>query len=546
MNEGTVALVATAVARHLREQEPPGSTVIVGGDARHGSARFVQVAAAVVAEAGFVVVVPGAPVPTPVVAAAVRARDAAAGLMVTASHNPAGDNGVKVYGRGGAQIVPPTDAHIEAHLLAAARDGVRVPVAGGEGAVGRGDVPGEVDDDATPAGIAVPTAGHGAVRVDPTLVDDYVATLIARLPRPVRPPRVALTPVHGVGGEICVRVLAGIGIHDVMMVAEQSVPDPDFPTVDSPNPERPQTTDRLLELAAEIDADVAIALDPDADRCAVGVAGPDGRWRMLDGDQTGAVLADHLLREPLAGVETGGETVVEGAPVVASTIVSSRLPSLLVPARGGRHVETLTGFKWLVRAGEPLRYAYEEAIGHCVLPQVVADKDGISAAAAWCAMVGSGGPSVGDRLAALEAEFGAHLRRNTSLPLAAGADPADALERATAMLGEGAPLGGVAALGRVAGLGDAAAPDDSGALAAPGGTDAALVGCIARPLEGTAGIRVDVDGARAVIRPSGTEPLLKIYVEAWTPPAPTPADRSGAELRLAQLSAAVARTVAGE
>lgn len=499
MNEGTVALVATAVARHLREQEPPGSTVIVGGDARHGSARFVEVAAAVVAEAGFVVVVPGAPVPTPVVAAAVRARDAAAGLMVTASHNPAGDNGIKVYGRGGAQIVPPTDAHIEAHLLAAARDG-------------------DDDDDATRARTTAPTAGRGAVRVDPTLVDDYVVALTARLPRPARPPRVALTPVHGVGGEICVRVLAGIGIHDVTMVAEQASPDPDFPTVDSPNPERCQTTALLLALAAEIDADVAIALDPDADRCAVGVAGPDGRWRMLDGDQTGAVLADHLLREPLAGTVTGGEG--EGAPVVASTIVSSRLPSLLVPARGGRHVETLTGFKWLVRAGEPLRYAYEEAIGHCVLPEVVADKDGISAAAAWCAMVGSGGASVGDRLAALEAEFGAHLRRNSSLPLAAGADPAEALDRAAA------GLGGVAGL--------------------DGGPDAALLGCVVRPLEGTAGIRVDVDGARAVIRPSGTEPLLKTYVEAWTPPAPTSEDRAGAELRLARLSEAVAGAVTGD
>ena len=552
MNEGTVALVATAVARHLREQEPPGSTVIVGGDARHGSARFVQVAAAVVAEAGFVVVVPGAPVPTPVVAAAVRARDAAAGLMVTASHNPAGDNGVKVYGRGGAQIVPPTDAHIEAHLLAAARDGVRVPVAGGEGAVGRDDAPGEADDDATPAGIAVPTAGHGAVRVDPTLVDDYVAALVARLPTPARPPRVALTPVHGVGGEICVRVLSGIGIRDVTMVAEQASPDPDFPTVDSPNPERAQTTARLLALAAEIDADVAIALDPDADRCAVGVPGPDGSWRMLDGDETGAVLADHLLREPPAGaVAPAGAEVPRGAggdgcdddeagthrtPVVASTIVSSRLPSLLVPARGGRHVETLTGFKWLVRAGQPLRYAYEEAIGHCVLPEVVADKDGISAAAAWCAMVGSGGPSVGDRLAALEAEFGTHLRRNTSLPLADGADPAEALDQAAATLGGTALVGG---------SGGPGAPEGHGSPGAPGEPDAALLRCVVRPLQGTAGIRVDVDGARAVIRPSGTEPLLKTYVEAWTPPAPTPADRAGAERRLARLSEAVARAVAG-
>ena len=480
MNDQTVAAVATAVARYLREREPAGSTVIVGGDARHGSARFVDVAAAVLAAHDLVVVVPGAPVPTPVVAAAVRARGAVAGLMVTASHNPAGDNGIKVYGRGGAQIVPPTDTHIERHL-----------------------------HDATREAIAPPTAAPGSVRTDPTLDDDYVASVVSALPRPGRPPRVALTPVHGVGGDLCRRVLAGIGVHDVTMVAEQADPDPDFPTVASPNPERPETSARVLELAARIGADVAIALDPDADRCAVGFADPGGRWRMLDGDDTGAVLADHLLREPLPGAGAGTH---RGTPVVASTIVSSRLPSLLVPARGGRHVETLTGFKWLVRADEPLRYAYEEAIGHCVLPDVVADKDGISAAAAWCAMVGSGGPSVGARLDSLAAEFGAHLRRNVALPLAAGVDPTAALERAAGLLGDVGEVGEVG---------------------------------VVRDLEGTTGFRVDSDGARAVVRPSGTEPLLKTYVEAWTPPAPSAADLVDAERRLALLGDSVAGAVGG-
>ena len=467
MNDHTVTLVATAVARYLREREPAGSTVIVGGDARHGSARFVDLVAAVVAAHDLVVVVPSGPVPTPVVAAAVRARGAVAGLMVTASHNPAGDNGIKVYGRGGAQIVPPTDADIESHLHAAARES-----------------------------ITVPTAGARRIRVDPRLDDDYVAGVVAALPRPPRAPRVALTPVHGVGGDLCRRVLAGIGVGDVHLVTEQADPDPDFPTVSSPNPERPETTARLLELAVRIDADVAIALDPDADRCAVGLAGPDGRWRMLDGDQTGAVLADQLLRTPLPGSTRG-----PGAPVVASTIVSSRLPSLLVPARGGRHVETLTGFKWLVRAGEPLRYAYEEAIGHCVLPELVADKDGIATAAAWCAMLGSDGPTVDERIHRLDVEFGAHLRRNVPLPLEPGIDVSTALDRAAGLL---------ASDGQV------------------------------RQLDGTAGFRLSVDGARAVVRPSGTEPLLKTYVEAWTAADPSETDRHDAVRRLDLLARAVA------
>lgn len=487
MNPATVSLVATAVARHLREQHPAGSIVIVGGDARHGSARFVEVAAAVLAAHDLVVVVPPGPVPTPVVAAAVRSRGAVAGLMVTASHNPATDNGIKVFGPGGAQIVPPTDTAIEAHLRAAALEVDAV----GAGAAVREEV-------------ATGAAGTAGGRVDPTLVDDYVDSVVSGLPTPAHPPRVALTPVHGVGGEICRRVLAGIGIHDVHMVTEQADPDPDFPTVASPNPERPETTARLLELAEQIDADVALALDPDADRCAVGYRDPGGRWRMLDGDDTGALLADHLLTHPLPGsirATDGGS----GAPVVASSIVSSRLPSLLVPARGGRHSETLTGFKWLVRAGEPLRYAYEEAIGHCVLPEVVADKDGISAAGAWCAMVGSGGPPVGVRLDALAREFGAHLRRNVPLRLGAGSDPAAVLR---------------AAADRLASTGTVS------------------------PLDGTSGIRVEVPGGRAVIRPSGTEPLLKTYVEAWTPAEPSASDRDDAARRLAALADAVVAVIA--
>ena len=472
MNEGTVALVATAVARHLREHEPAGSLVVVAGDARHGSERFVGVACRVLAAHGLVVVTPGAPVPTPVLAAAVRSRGAVAGLMVTASHNPAGDNGIKVYGASGAQIVPPTDAAIEQHLGAAARRRVAAPDA---------------------AGLSGATRG---VEVDPTLDDDYVAALVAGLPRPATPPRVALTPVHGVGGEVCRRVLGAIGVEDVTLVPEQAEPDPDFPTVASPNPERPETTARLLELAARIDADVALALDPDADRCATGFRDRDGRWRMLDGDTAGALLAYHVLTTALPGWTTGA-----GAPVVASTIVSSRLPSLLVPARGGRHVETLTGFKWLVRAGEPLRYAYEEAIGHSVLPGIVADKDGISAAAAWCGMVGTG-RGVADRLDGLDAEFGAHLRRNVPIPLGAGDDPVEALRRA------------------------------AGRLTSSG---------VVTPLAGTAGFRLDPDSARAVVRPSGTEPLLKVYTEAWTGPRPSGAERAAAAERLEALAAEVLR-----
>ena len=196
--------------------------------------------------------------------------------------------------------------------------------------------------------------------------------------------RVALTPMHGVGGEVALRVLSEAGITDVHTVAEQFAPDPDFPTVAFPNPEEPGATDLLLALAGEVDADVAIALDPDADRCAVAIPTPTG-WRMLSGDETGWLLGDYVLSQ----TEPGD---VMAASVVASTVVSSRMLAAIAASHGARHVETLTGFKWLARAdaespGATLVYAYEEAIGHCVDPAAVRDKDGITAAVLVCDLV---------------------------------------------------------------------------------------------------------------------------------------------------------------
>jgi phosphomannomutase len=370
---------------------------------------------------------------------------AAAGIQITASHNPATDNGYKVYLEGGIQIVSPTDRQIEAEMGAApfADQIARTPVA--------------------PA--------------DTGLVERYVERA-AGVRRSAGSVRVALTPMHGVGGAVAVETLLRAGFHNVHPVATQFAPDPDFPTVAFPNPEEPGATDALLALAADIGSDVAIALDPDADRCAVGIPTASG-WRMLTGDETGWLLGDYIL----------SRTDNPGTAVVASTVVSSRMLTAIAAHYGATHVETLTGFKWLARAdfdvpGAALVYAYEEAIGHCVDPDAVRDKDGISAAVLVCdlvAMLKELGRAVPDALDDLARRYGVHDVAAVSRRVA-GADEATELMR---RLREAPPS-------RLAGFA-ATTTDITDALIFTGGDDEA--------------------SARVVVRPSGTEPKLKCYLE---------------------------------
>ncbi len=348
MNVAVVSRASWALAQVLKRRGPAGARVIVGRDARHGSAVFATVAAEVLAAQGFSVLLLPGPAPTPVVAFAVRHTGAAAGVQITASHNPPTDNGYKVYDGGGIQIVSPTDHQIEAAMA---------------------DAPPADEIRRTP----VPPAHTD-------LVQRYIERA-AGVRRGTGSVRVALTALHGVGGTVAVDALHRAGFGRIHTVASQFAPDPDFPTVAFPNPEEPGATDALLTLAADVDADVAIALDPDADRCAVGIPDASG-WRMLSGDETGWLLGDYLLSQPQRA----------DRPVVASTVVSSRMLSAIAARHGAVHVETLTGFKWLARAdaevpGGTLVYAYEEAIGHCVDPAAVRDKDGISAAVLVCDLV---------------------------------------------------------------------------------------------------------------------------------------------------------------
>ncbi|BBY65307.1 phospho-sugar mutase [Mycolicibacterium helvum] len=448
MNLAVVLRVSWALARVLTDRHLGGSTVVVGRDARHGSAQFAVAAAEVFAAQGFSVITWEHPVPTPVVAFAVRSTGAAAGVQITASHNPPGDNGYKVYLDGGLQIISPADRDIEAAIASAP--------------------------------LADQIARMPAQPSDDTLIAAYIARAVTLRRTSQGRPRVALTAMHGVGGELAVHTLQAAGFDDVHTVASQFAPDPDFPTVSFPNPEEPGAADALLELAEQVEADVAIALDPDADRCAVGIPVGDG-WRMLSGDETGWLLGDYILSTlPPEQAATS---------VVASSVVSSQLLGLIAADYGARHVETLTGFKWLARAdaglpGYRLVYAYEEAIGHCVDPAAVRDKDGISAAVLVCDLMthhaaqGSSIPAALDRLAV---RHGVHTTAAVSRRVA---DPSEAAAM-MARLRTAPPA-------ELAGF-PVQVTEQADAVFLTGGNQQTSV--------------------RVVVRPSGTEPKVKCYTE---------------------------------
>ena len=446
MNVAVVVRTTAGLADWLRREGFAGGRVVVGRDARFGSEEFCDAAAEVLLAAGFDVHVLPRPLPTPVLAYAVRALGAVAGVQVTASHNPPADNGYKLYLAGGVQIVPPEDRAIEAAIAAVgpARDVPRAP-------------------------------GHEVV--DEAVVEAYLER-VATLPRgAARNLRIALTPLHGVGRDTCVAALRRAGFEDVHVVPSQAEPDPKFPTVAFPNPEEPGAADALLALAAEVGADLAVALDPDADRCALGVPTPDG-WRMLRGDETGVLLGAYVL----------DHTAVTD-PLVATTIVSSQLLGALARARGVRHAETLTGFKWLVRAGEGLVYAYEEAIGHCVDPDVVRDKDGISAAVLAADLVAglkAAGRTLLDVLDDLSVAHGLHAGDQLSVRVDDVAEIGRMMARLRAQL--------------------------------PGELDGVAV-VAEELLPRTDAVTLRGDGVRVVVRPSGTEPKLKCYLEVVVPVA---------------------------
>ncbi|KHK99487.1 phosphomannomutase [Microbacterium mangrovi] len=464
MNRVLVSQAAAGLAAYLREKagEDASPTVVIGYDGRRNSRVFAEDSAELFAGAGLHAVLLPRLLPTPVLAFAVRHLDAAAGVMVTASHNPPNDNGYKVYLGGedaGSQIVSPADAEIAAHILRVAESG---PV---------GDLPRSTEYETAPE----------------SLVEAYVAATAAVGPAPASAAEMAwtYTAMHGVGWETTARVLKAAGYPAPTTVLAQIQPDGAFPTVSFPNPEEPGAMDLAFATARDSGAEFVIANDPDADRLAVAIpdAAAEAGYRRLTGNQVGLLLGWRAARLSVtAGLSAS----------LACSIVSSPGLQVIAERYGLDFHATLTGFKWISRA-PGLVFGFEEALGYLVNPDTVRDKDGISATVALLQIAAEArgrGLTLADVLAAFEEEFGFFASDQVAIRV----EDLTVIGRIMAALRADRPsaLGDVA----VSGIDDLLEPEGDGEV----------------PPADVLRMRLE-DGSRVIVRPSGTEPKLKAYLD---------------------------------
>lgn len=491
MNRAVVRRAAAGLVAYLKEKVGDDALLVIGNDARYHSREFAEDTAAIATAAGIRALIMPRELPTPLLAFAVRYLNADAGVMVTASHNPAQDNGYKVYLGGrcadedgkGVQLVPPADGEIAA-LIAQALPADEIPLA----------------------------EGYGTIKE--SVIDEYVNRTVALIPDSYsRDLKIVYTAMHGVGTPIMRRVLSGAGFENVVEVAEQCTPDPDFPTVPFPNPEELGALDLAKKLAADVGADIVIASDPDADRCSAAV--PDGdTWRQLSGDEIGSVLGEYVA---------SGAAVLDGHPTLASSIVSSRLLEQIAGAHGLDYQATLTGFKWIARA-HGIVFGYEEAIGFCVNPSTVRDKDGISAGlilAFVAAKLRDEGTDMLGELDRLYARHGVYL----SGPVTVRVEDLSIIPATMAKVRKDPPA--ELAGSKVSRVWDLSEASDE--------------------LPATDGIAwFTQDNDRVIIRPSGTEPKVKCYLEVVVPVDTSEnleEAKAAARERLEQFKADVARAL---
>lgn len=490
MNRAVIVRTTAGLAAYVsaRVEDAARRGVVVGHDARHMSRAFAEEAARVLAGAGMRVYLYATHAPTPLTAFAVKDLGAAAGIMVTASHNPPEYNGFKVYWGDGAQIVPPHDRGIAE-------------------AIDRVGPANEVERPRLEA-----LRGSGGVRDVPAATLERYAAGVTSLSRDGAGrdlSRIVYTPMHGVGDPFTRAALAAYGFSDVATVPKQRDPDPDFSTVVFPNPEEPGALDLALDLARERNATLVLANDPDADRLAVAVpSGQAGGFRQLTGNEVGVLLGEYLLARG-----SGPDRLV------VTTVVSSPMLGEIAKAMGVAYAETLTGFKWIsstamrleAERGLEFVFGYEEALGYTA-GTVVRDKDGVSAAALFAelaAVAAAAGRSVEDELERLARTYGLFLSSQRNV-VRKGAEGAAAIRATMASLRADPPAS-------VGGRAVTAARDYQARTRRDGaGRVTAL------DLPATNALALDLEGgARIIARPSGTEPKIKYYFDLREEVAPT-------------------------
>ena len=451
MNRAVVGRTAAGIVAYMKERNL--TSVVIGRDARYGSEDYTFETAEIMSGAGVKVFVLPRPLPTPVLAFATNELSCDVGIMVTASHNPPQDNGYKVYLGGtvdgieyrGSQIVSPTDVSIAQKINAI-------------------------------TSLKSQPRGKEWTVLGEEIIEKYIDRTASLATKPGSL-RIVYTAMHGVGTETLQRVFLKAGFQTPILVDAQAAPDPDFPTVAFPNPEEPGAIDLALETAKSFDADLVIANDPDADRCAAAVKDPATGWRMLRGDELGAILGESIARKSQAGI-------------FANSIVSSSILKKIAEHYQLEFKETLTGFKWLAKI-KGLTFAYEEALGYAVDAKTVNDKDGISAAITLAQIatdLAADGKTLLDLLDEIWARHGFHATEQISIRLSD-------LSKVGVILGglRNNPPQSIADRA-VTSIDDLAAPTDG--------------------LPPTDGLRIWLDGGvRIIIRPSGTEAKMKCYIE---------------------------------
>lgn len=454
MNRAVVGRAAAGIAAYMKERGM--KSVVIGRDARHGSEDFTIETAEIMSGAGMNVFILPRPLPTPVLAFATSHLNCDIGIMVTASHNPPQDNGYKVYigptadgiNYAASQIINPTDQFIAAEI-----------------------------SDVTSLSSQPRDTKWTVLNED--VVEEYINRTAALAPRP-SDIKIVYTAMHGVGTETVKRVFAKAGFRNLITVDEQCTPDPDFPTVAFPNPEEPGAIDLALLKARAESADLVIANDPDADRCAAAINDPVLGWRMLRGDELGVIFGEWIARTKPTGT-------------FGNSIVSSSALRKICSHYGVNFQEVLTGFKWLAKI-EDLAYGYEEAIGYAVDSETVNDKDGISAAiflAQVATDLARDGYTLTDLLNEIWTRHGFHGTEQISIRVSDMRSISRLLETLRHI-----PPQEIA--GRnVKSIDDLAAPKDG--------------------LPPTDGLRIWLDGdIRIIVRPSGTEAKMKCYIEVIT------------------------------